>query len=175
MAESKQLRDSSSAPLSPEQSAFLSEICRTNYAWLYKYARSKLSPDDAEDLIQELFLLAARKVVSLMDSPSPSGWLAKSLRFLISDWWERESVRNRYHADAVDETFLVSSSHELSDVDLELSVKAALTDEEYKLYYLIYREERPMTDVAKSIGATPAAVWKRMERIRKRLRKEIFS
>ena len=166
--------NSQRAPLSPEQAAFLSALCREHYAWLYKYARSKLPPDEAEDVVQELFLLASRRIETLMASPSPAGWLARTLRFLALNWREREGVRDRRRALGADADGLASPGDELGDVEIELSVRSALTDEEYGLYYMVYRENCSMTEAAARLGLTPEAVWKRMERIRKRLRREVF-
>lgn len=120
--------------------------------------------------MQELFLLAARRIDKLMESPSPDGWLAKALMFLSKNWRDRQSVRQKYDAGEIENDELIPAPDDTGDVDVELSLQKSLTPQDYDLYRMIYYEGYNMKEAAALLGVSPAAIWKRMERLRKRLR-----
>lgn len=163
------------ASLTAEQAAFLTDLCQAHYRGLYTYARSLLPPDEAEDLVQDVFVLAAERIEKLMASPCPDGWLAKALRFLAMNWYERKKVRKERDAGPLALETYIPAPDELEDIDVAASVQAILTPEEYGLYYRVYYEGLSMTALAKKLNIPPATLWKRMERIRKRLSDELFS
>lgn len=158
-------------PLTDTQRQFLSDLCDKHYSGLFKYACTLTSAQDAEELMQELFLLAARRIDKLMESPSPDGWLAKALVFLSKNWRDRQSVRQRHDGGSIEDCQYISAPDGAGDVEMELSLQGVLNPQEYKLYRMIYYEGYTMKEAAALLGVSPEAVWKRMERVRKRLRK----
>ncbi len=160
--------------LTAEQAAFLTDLCQAHYRGLYTYARSLLPPDEAEDLVQDVFVLAAERIEKLMKSPSPDGWLAKALRFLVINWYERKSVRKQRDVEISELEAYIPAPDELDNIDVMTSVQAVLSPEEYKLYYRVYYEGASMTALAKEMNKAPATIWKKMERIRKHLTKAFF-
>ena len=157
-------------PLTARQRQFLAGLCERHYAGLYKYACTLVPAQEAEELTQELFLLAARKIDKLMESPSPDGWLARSLVFLSKNWYDRQSIRQKHDAGPLENDELLPAPDQTGDVDTELSLRASLSPQDYGLYRMIYYEGYTMKEAAERLGVTPEAVWKRMERLRKRLR-----
>lgn len=175
MSRQKRRRKDGAPSLTAEQTAFLTDLSQAHYHGLYTYARSLLPPDEAEDLVQEVFLLAAERIDRLMESPSPDGWCAKALRFLAMNWYERKKVRKERDAGPLELEAYLPAPDELEDIDVAASVQMILTPEEYGLYYRVYYEGLSMTALAKELNMPPATLWKRMERIRKRLSEELFS
>ena len=161
---------SASPPLTDRQRRFLSELCDKHYNGLFKYACTLISAQEAEELMQELFLLAARRIDKLMESPSPDGWLAKALVFLSKNWRDHQGVRQKYDAGEIENDALISAPDDTGDVDVELSLQKALSSQDYDLYRMIYYEGYNMKEAAAQLGVSPSAIWKRMERLRKRLR-----
>lgn len=172
MAKKKSAPPAGSAlsPLTESQRQFLSELCNKHYNGLFKYACTLTSAQDAEELMQELFLLAARRIDKLMESPKPDGWLAKSLVFLAKNWRARQNIRQKHEAGPIENDTQIPASEETGNVDVELSLQKTLTPQDYDLYRMVYYEGYTMKEAAARLGATPAATWKRMERLRKRLR-----
>lgn len=105
-----------------------------------------------------------------MESPSPDGWLAKALVFLSKNWRDRQSVRQKYDAGEIGSDELIPAPDDTGDVDVELSLQKSLTPQDYDLYRMIYYEGYNMKEAAALLGVSSAAIWKRMERLRKRLR-----
>lgn len=175
MKKKKQRQSYCTASLTAEQAAFLTELCQAHYRGLYTYARSLLPPDEAEDLVQDVFVLAAERIEKLMASPCPDGWLAKALRFLAMNWYERKKVRKQRDAELPNVEEYVPAPDELDDIDVVASIQAVLSPEEYALYYRVYYEGISMTELAKEMDKPAATLWKRMERIRKRLSEALFS
>lgn len=162
----------SAPPLTDTQRTFLAALCDRHYEGMFKYACSLTSPGEAEDIVQELFLLAARKVDVLMAHPCPDGWLAKSLVFLVKNHAEREGVRQKHSAGSLDTDTPISVPDKTGDVDTELSLQEVLTPQDYMLYRMIYYEGCTVKEAAALMGLSPAAIWKRMERLRKKIREE---
>lgn len=162
--------DSALPPLTARQREFLAGLCDRHYAGLFKYACTLIPAQEAEELMQDLFLLAARKIDKLMESPCPDGWLAKALVFLVKNRYDRKLVRQKYDAGPLENNELLPAPDKTEDVDTELSLQTALSPRDYGLYRMIYYEGYTMTEAAERLGVTPEAVWKRMERLRKRLR-----
>ena len=162
--------DSAPLTLTSQQRLFLADLCDRHYTGLYKYACTLVSVQEAEDIMQDLFLLAAHKIDALTESPKPDGWLARSLVFLAKNRFDRQLIHKKYIAGPLEENNFISTPDLTGDVDTELSLQSLLSPQDYELYRMIYYEGYTMKDAAAKTGLTPEAVWKRMERLRKRLR-----
>ena len=61
-----------------QQNNPLRQLYIENYAHLIRTARSFVNADLAEDLVQETFLIAQKRLDRVVNSPNPTAWLVKT-------------------------------------------------------------------------------------------------
>ncbi len=66
---------------------------------LLGYAQRSLSPSDAEDVVQEAFLVVVKKARTLAEHPNLGGFLFQTLRYLIIDRLRRQEKQPLSGAD----------------------------------------------------------------------------
>lgn len=95
-----------------------------HYERLYRLARRLTSSiDDAQDLVQETFLKAARALTSVPVGPrGEEAWLVRVMINTRRDQWRRASTRNRHDLHT-----LSASSREPDERGLEASLIARTT------------------------------------------------
>ena len=68
-----------------QQNNPLRQLYIENYAHLVRTARSFVNADLAEDLVQETFLIAQKRLDRVVNSPNPTAWLVKTLKNVIGN------------------------------------------------------------------------------------------
>jgi RNA polymerase sigma-70 factor, ECF subfamily len=89
------------APAAPDDSATrLAALFERHHQRLYRLARRlSSSPDDARDAVQDTFVRAAQKLVSVPLGPSSEeAWLVRVLVNICRDRWRQVAHRNRLDA-----------------------------------------------------------------------------
>ena len=140
-----------------------------NYADLLRYALAVTgSPELAEDLVQETFLLAQEKIGDVLRSPNPRGWLVRALRNIIGNAMQRKRLlMEKIVPDAVidaqtDQVLCVSDLY------------AGLIDQEaLTLLIWVYCEDMTCQEAADRLGITRSACKKRIQRAKEALRAAI--
>jgi RNA polymerase sigma-70 factor (ECF subfamily) len=146
-------------------------------AWLFAVVLDIVHDERAaEDAVQEAFLKAFRRLSTLQDAQAFPAWLRR-----IGVSIALNQVRNR-HLTFVDatmaESVAVGESHEdTQEGDALLSflrrAMIGLSPEDRRLCERFYHGGWTAARLAESEGISAVAMRKRLERIRKRLRKEI--
>ena len=72
-----------------QQNNPLRQLYIENYAHLIRTARSFVNADLAEDLVQETFLIAQKRLDRVVNSPNPTAWLVKTLRNVIGNTYQK--------------------------------------------------------------------------------------
>jgi RNA polymerase sigma factor (sigma-70 family) len=132
------------------------------YAVLRDRARS-------EEVAQEAFLIAWQKMPALAEPPVLPGWLCGIARNLATN-----AARRR--KESAMETEPAATTTPLDDVlgreadAIARGALARLSDADREVVVLYYRNDSTLDEVAAVIGVSPAAVRKRLERARTRLR-----
>ena len=72
-----------------QQNNPLRQLYVENYAHLIRTARSFVNADLAEDLVQETFLIAQKRLDRVVNSPNPTAWLVKTLRNVIGNTYQK--------------------------------------------------------------------------------------
>jgi len=135
-------------------------------------------PQDIEDLVQEVFLVAHRRGGSTSDAAKPTTWLAAiALRILSHDRRSR-----RRHPEVLDETNLssaVAGSPSQEDVvratqSLTLVGRAlqALDIDKRAIFILFELEEQSCESIAAGLGIPVATVYSRLRAARQEFRRE---
>ena len=162
----------------PEQDAFIEKLYRDFFTRLWIYAKAALGdPEQAQEVVQDTFHEAVRHIDTIMAHDNPKGWLMDTLKKKIMH--ARRSM-NRYtlHFISLDSDIEFSDpvfasedpvSNNINDTLKEL--RRVLSPEEWNLLRRITLEKQPYKKVAEELGITVWTCQKRIERIRKKLKK----
>lgn len=150
--------------------------------------KSGLSPDDAADVMQEVFRSVAISIPNFRKQKSGTfrGWLRTITTNKIRDGIRKQ--KNRGQADAVGGTRWNQQLHELPETDsdemqateeglvmgraLELLMKN-FKERNRQAFWLVTTEGWTAAEAAEKLGMTEQAVWQSCFRIRRRLREEL--
>lgn len=139
------------------------------YSELYYFARKVLGSDDvAEDIVQETFLVAYKKLDDLLGSPSPKGWLYKVLRHIMGD-----NYRNRARlAETIRITEGIDSPTN-DAVNIRLELEGTIGKDDLDILIKVYVERYTYKEVSALYGTTVDAAKKRAQRAKAKLRLEL--
>lgn len=163
-----------------EANAFLEALYNANYERLYIYAENLLfNAAYAEEAVQETFFEAVRKQDALMRHAKPEAWLMETLKNKIR-------VGSRRALEAL---YFISLEQDLAQESKKLAVedrpfgsinelldaiRALLPPEDYRLLCRITLEGATHLEVAKELGISVWSSQKRLQRIRKKLCKQLL-
>jgi RNA polymerase sigma-70 factor, ECF subfamily len=139
---------------------------------LYRVAyRLSGQPADAEDLIQQTFLVAQEKLDQLRDVDTAAGWLVTILRNLFLKQC-RDRVKLVSLTDLADAPETQPDNLETSRDDLQAALLAL--PEEYRLVLvLFYFRELSYKDIAQSLGIPLGTVMSRLARAKAQLKRHL--
>ena len=152
-----------------QQDAQFVLLYKSNYSDMYYFAKKVLGSDDvAEDVVQETFVVAYRKLDDFLNSSSPKGWLYRTLRNIIGDTYRKRS--------RMVELFSLSSemeliTHDSANIILELENEKNKTDLE--LLFLVYCNRYTYQEISDMYGLSINAAKKRVQRAKAKQRKEL--
>ena len=159
-----------------DESAFR-ELYRTHVRPVYWIAQGILaSPPDAEDVTQETFVVAWRKLPSLqLRGESILPWLATICRFQAANRLRRRRRDEAHTTDAVDETLADAVSVEEQVITAALAARIAaevggLSELDREIFRLCAAEGYAYQAAAEELGVTHAVVRNRLSRVRTQLR-----
>lgn len=153
------------------------ELYRAHVRPVYWIAQGILaSPADAEDVTQETFVVAWRKLPGLeLQGESILPWLATICRFQAANRL-RQRRRDRAHtADAADEELASTVSVEEQVITAALAARIAaevgtLSELDREIFRLCAAEGYAYQAAAEELGVTHAVVRNRLSRVRTQLR-----
>lgn len=119
--------------------------------------------DQAEDLVQETFLIACMKIREVEDHVKPVGWLYSTLNNHLKRV-------NRHPTLSLDQLREPAAAAELS-TPLELLLPRELPETTRRIVTLRVGEERSYAEIAEAMGMTEAACRKQMSRAMKQFKK----
>lgn len=149
------------------------ELIEEHSALLYRYAyRLTGDADDAEDLVQQTFLLAHQHGDQLREAGAARGWLISIVRNVFL-----KSIRHRDRGrslEEIDEPQMADTSLE-EPIHLELLQHALLElAEEFRSpLVLYYFEEFSYQEIAKQMGVPIGTVMSRLSRAKAYLKKRL--
>lgn len=150
-----------------ERDRFLTELFRKEYPDLAKKAyRLTGSVEAAEDLIQEVFLLATIRYTKLREHPSPRAWLSVTLYHLAGNYWRlAENIR-----EVPLESVLALPAGELI-TPLSESLPQGLTEEERQILIWRFEARLDYQDISSLLGVPEGACRMRVSRAVKKCAK----
>lgn len=142
---------------------------------LYRFAvRLSGSREDAEDLVQETFLIAHQKLHQLRDERTAFAWLLRILRSCRARQLERKPAALPLHAeDGIEDP---RGSDEIDEVDPErlAAVLAALPEEFREPLLLYYFEDLSYKEIADFVECPIGTVMSRLSRAKAYLRAQLM-
>lgn len=163
-------------PLQKEQ--FVEALYRNCFPKFMTYAVSVLGHEsEAQDVVQDTFLLALSKADLLMQHENPEGWLFRTLRLKIKEYQRsRKRLLNRclsWNAllDEHDggDNLKVDFQEPQDERYIEKELEQNLTKEEYRLLKRVVFDRVGHLQASREFGISVYACQKRLERIRKKL------
>lgn len=163
----------------PEQDQFMEQLHRGYFGKLMMYAfAATKNRDYAQDVVQDTFHEALRRIDTLMAHPNPGGWLMTTLKYKLR---EHERMRQQLILHFLSLNTDLDYEPGESDPNLERvqnmdeppileKIQSILTKEEYYLLKRLTMDRASHLEVAKELGISIYASQKRLERIRRKLR-----
>lgn len=151
-----------------QQNDPLHQLYVEHYSYLYRFARSFVNPDLAEDLVQETFLIAQKRLDRVTSSENPTGWLINTLKNVIGNTYQkRQFIYTELSPDAIaDEAG--EYVHSINDMYAGL-----IDDEALSLLIWIYCEDTSYQEAANRLGISLDSCKKRIQRAKQALKKAI--
>lgn len=158
--------------MSPAFQKKLEDLFRTEYPALFYYAAACLKdPLLAEDAVQDTFCEALNHPEELSCHPHPAAWLTQTLKYKIQKLTRQQTrdLRRQLPLDTLRHASVRPKEPE-SQASILQTAKAVLTPEEYRLLILLTIEKVSHETAAQELGISVSASYKRLERIRKKLK-----
>ena len=167
--------------MNEEYKNFIAELYEQNSIVLYNIAYSYIKNDaDARDIVEDVFVLALKRVSSLYRHENPGGWLYKVLYYKLKEYYRSKNIS--ISGDAV--KILTEDEFDISDIRSESSLEQDVV-ERISFYrflqtlpvrerkYIIYRYKAGMKikDIADKLGISQGAVKQLWHRMKKKLKK----
>jgi len=153
----------------------LRQLIEEHYDMLFRFAwRLSGSKEDAEDLTQQTFLTAQRKLHQLQDPEAVKSWLCTILRHLFL----RTKTQKQTSLELIPEPDLTSSDEDGLDTFDSEALQAALDDlpEDFRTPILLfYLGELSYTEIADEMGIPLGTVMSRLARGREYLKQKLIS
>ena len=166
-----------------EQERLLEELYKEMYSVLLCYANAALKDKTlAEEAVQDTFRIACAKVGELSASENPRGWLMLTLKNVLRNTNRELAALNQLFVTAVSiddeivlETYASGTDYEkrIEDSDLNILYSDLLSPDEYRLLKRIVLQKYTIRDAAKELGISIESCKKRIQRIKKKLRKKL--
>lgn len=156
---------------------FIEKLFFSEYEKLCTYAEHTLiDRDNADDVVQDTFHEAVKKFDVLISHPNPAGWLMQTLKHKIRDY-NRSTARHLRRFVPIKKEHVLPYEEKDFDMgrssiaDIISTMKKELDPDDYYLVHRIAIEGASHLTVSKELGISVHASQKRLERIRKKIKK----
>lgn len=153
-----------------EINAFIEGLYRTYHSELLQYAKGRISKEDAEDVINELWHMAVMKAELLYDHPNKVAWLYSALNICILRY--RSNKKSEAKTIPIDDEILGTIGREDTYQEgIFEEYKEFLTESEYK--YIIYKFDKGMSnqEIADILNKSYSSVTSLGNRIKNKIKK----
>ncbi len=161
--------------MKPEQDILLEALYKEQYRNLFRYAVSELKHKGfAEEIVQDTFLEAIKKIDDLMKHPNQTGWLMETVKNKIKTY-KRHQVRYLKLFLSLDSGVAREPAREdnrikaLEGIDLD-GMRRYLNEEEIYQLKRVFFDRASHLEVSQELGISLWACQKRMERIKGKLK-----
>ncbi len=133
-----------------------------------RFVKFKISSkEDAEDVLQEVYLTAYSKFGQLQNRNAFKAWLISIARNKCNDYFRKAAAALEIPIDALTETELLSDSkYGVTEVSVVRDTLSRLGDKDKQILYLYYWKELPLADIAKQLDIPVGTVKSRLYKAR---------
>ena len=163
-----------------EEKDFFNDLCRGNYERIFRYLLVKVHDyEAAQDLLQNVFLVAWEKRYLLAEHPNPVGFLYltarnKALTYLRQQKNSPLPLEEDEVMTVTVEPWEILERRRDKNIDENIyvaSVVNLLSEPDRELYEKYYLRSQPVKTIAAAAGISETAVRMRLLRLRQRVKK----
>ena len=161
--------------MNEEYKNFVAELYERNITVLYNIAYLYIKNDaDAQDMAEDVFVIALKKAKLLYKHENPDGWLYKTLYFKIKEYYRNK----KYDISQEDLELLFTEDFDMHDMETKIvdnisfyEFLRTLPVRERK--YIVYRYMAGMKiqEISEKLGLSQGAVKQLWFRAKKKLKK----
>lgn len=126
---------------------------------------------DAEDVLQEVYILAFRKFVQLREVDSFKPWLISIARNKCNDYFRQKARRLEIPIEELSERTLTYGRSGISEVSIVQDTMEKLGDKDAQILYLYYWKDLPQNEIARRLSLPVGTVKSRLSSARKNFMK----
>ena len=156
-------------------------LYRLAYKWLYNMTGNAA---DASDIVQAVFVIAARRWDEVKSHDNPGGWLVKATEYTCLNYFKAHSKRkniNRYNIEQLlshqphsyGKLYTGAADDEHSAQNMLFALEQVLSKEDYAILKAFCLDNLAVSEISLQTGLSENAIRVRIHRLRNRL-KNIF-
>ena len=161
---------------------FIHNLCKENYKQIFKYILVMIhDKSTAEDIVQEVFLIAYEKKKILFSYENKRAFLYKVSKNLTNEYIRKNQKCKTVELNennVVDEEDLCDLIYHKEDEKIDeqkyiADVINELPEDKKELYHLYYIDKVPMKNIAKELNLNEATLRMRFVRLRKDIKNKV--
>ncbi len=161
--------------MTPVHREVLGLLYKKFYYYLCKYASASVSDwQTVENLVQRTFEIACKKDGVLDSDEEPLSWLIKILTYEIKNYWRAEQTRGKYFEELNPEVQIEDTNSENIFDNINYLKPSDVSDEDFDIVKSIVLYGYTYTEVAKQLGISESACYKRVQRAKERIKSKII-
>ena len=138
-----------------------------------RFVRFKISdPFDADDILQETYLAAAKHFDALKNKESFKPWILSIARNKCNDHFRKRSEIFEIPLDSLSEKVLLSSRAGVREVSVVRDTLSLLGERHKQILYLYFWKEVPQEDIAKMLNIPLGTVKSRLHEAKKKFKEQ---
>lgn len=166
--------------MTQEQAQLLETLFRTYFNRIVLFAASYVhDPSLAQEIAQDTFHEAVLHIDQLMNHPNRGGWLIQTAKYKILEDQRRRArdLRHLVSFDAGAIYYVEAPDSGLEQIESESGqeilnkIRSQLTEKEFYFFQRMILQRTSHLTMAQELGITVSASQKRLERLRKKLKK----
>ena len=158
--------------MSEELKAFIATLYEKHSETLYRIIYSYINnSEDAHDLTEEIFLLAAKKAKMLYQHPNPDGWLFSAMKFKLKEYYRTQKDSALLYDDLFFDINSLPDNTNIEDKVLsDMSFNEFISElpDNTKNYILLrFKKDMKLKDISKDTNTSVGAlkqIWYRFKR-----------
>lgn len=127
---------------------------------------------DAEDVLQEVYILAYEKFSQLKNQDSFKAWLISIARNKCNDYFRRQAGVMEIPLEVLEEKQLTDSRFGVAEGNMVQETLEKLGDKDKQILYLYYWKELPQAEIAKRLDVPLGTVKSRLHTARQNFKKQ---
>ena len=148
------------------------KLLNANRSAVEHFVRFKLhSAEDADDVLQEVYLTAYQKFGQLKNSDAFRAWIISIARNKCNDFFRKQAARFEIPLDTLDVRTLTDSRFGPAENTAVLDTLERLGTKDKQILYLYFWKEMPQADIAKQLDLPLGTVKSRLHTAKQNFKK----